>query len=261
MKIDKLTVGSLFSGIGGIDLGLERAGMEIRWQVEIDDYARRVLEKHWPDVKRYKDVKEITEKNKPEEVDLIAGGFPCQDISIAGKGKGIIEGERSSLWFEMLRIIRMVRPRFVLIENVSALTFRGLDTVLLGLAQSGYDAEWNLISAESIGARHFRKRIFIVAYMGNTFGEGLEGYGKFDRVKREIYTPEADIQLREAFERNRRGIWREDPAERDVPESRVGRMAYGVPHRVDRIRGLGNSVVPQVAEFIGKLIIDRTKGE
>ncbi len=100
--------GSLFAGIGGFDLGLERAGMECRWQVEIDDYATKVLEKHWPDVKRYRDIRDV---NDLEWVDLICGGFPCQDISYAGKGAGI-EGARSGLWSEYARIIRLVRPRF-----------------------------------------------------------------------------------------------------------------------------------------------------
>ena len=172
-----LTFGSLFAGIGGFDLGFERAGMKCKWQVEIDEYARRVLEKHWPDVPRYEDIKTITEL---PYVDVVCGGFPCQDISVAGKGKGIIEGKRSSLWFEMLRIIRLVGPKYVVVENVPALYQRGLDVVLKGLAESGYDAEWNCLRASDVGAPHRRERMFIIAYAN---GERCN-YGAPDRFRR-----------------------------------------------------------------------------
>ena len=117
-----LSFGSLFAGIGGVDLGFERAGMNCKWQVEIDDYATRILEKHWPNVRRYRDIRDV---RKLEYVDVIAGGFPCQDISNAGGRKGIT-GERSGLWKEYLRVICMVRPRYIIVENVAALTHRGL---------------------------------------------------------------------------------------------------------------------------------------
>src|SRR5688572_14262480 len=124
--------GSLFAGIGGIDLGLERAGMKCAWQVELDPFCRRVLAKHWPDVARYEDVREVGAHNL-EPVDLIAGGFPCQDISNAGKRAGI-DGERSGLWSEYARIVRELRPRYVLVENVTALLGRGIGRVLGDLA-------------------------------------------------------------------------------------------------------------------------------
>tara|TARA_R110002051_G_scaffold14406_1_gene46688 strand:- start:3045 stop:4253 length:1209 start_codon:yes stop_codon:yes gene_type:complete len=161
-----LTVGSLFAGIGGFDLGLQRAGMSVQWQVEIDTWAREVLAKHWPDATRYEDVREVGAHNLAP-VDVICGGFPCQDISNAGKRAGI-EGERSGLWSEYARIIRELRPRYVIVENVAALLTRGLDTVLGDLAESGYDAEWDIISAAAVGAPHLRERVWIVAYDANS---------------------------------------------------------------------------------------------
>jgi len=125
-----LRVLSLFSGIGGIDLGLERAGMRVVAQCEIEPFARAVLAKHWPDVRRYEDVRTLDGTEWRGTVDLVAGGFPCQDISTAGKGKGIEKGERSGLWREMRRIIGECRPRWVLAENVPALRTRGADIVL-----------------------------------------------------------------------------------------------------------------------------------
>jgi len=132
------------------------------WQVEIDPYCQEVLAKHWPEVKRYGDIKECGAANL-DPVDLICGGFPCQDISYAGKGAGI-EGKRSGLWKEFYRIICELRPRFVLVENVPALLGRGLDVVLGDLASCGYDAEWESLPAAAFGAPHRRDRIFVVAY-------------------------------------------------------------------------------------------------
>ncbi len=156
-----LTVGSLFSGIGGIDLGLERAGMQVVFQVEVDPYARSVLNKHWPSVPRFRDVRSVSAWNLPP-CDVLAGGFPCQDLSYAGKGAGIT-GARSGLWREFARLIRELRPRYVLVENVPALLGRGIDVVLGDLAACGYDAEWQCISAASVGAPHIRDRVWIVA--------------------------------------------------------------------------------------------------
>src|SRR6185436_6276502 len=166
-----MTVGSLFAGIGGFDLGFERAGFEIAWQVEIDPFCRAVLAKHWPDVRRYDDVRTVG----PElaRVDVIVGGFPCQDISFAGAGAGLA-GARSGLWDEFHRLIRTLRPRWVVVENVAALLQRGIDTVLGALARLGFDAEWSCLSACSLGAPHVRRRVFIVAH---THGEhGWAGF-------------------------------------------------------------------------------------
>ena len=157
-----LRYGSLFAGIGGLDLGLDRAGMKCAWQVEINPFCQKVLSKHWPEVPKYEDVREVGSHNLAP-VDLICGGFPCQDISYAGKGAGI-EGKRSGLWKEFFRVICKLRPRFVLVENVPALLSRGLGVVLGDLAMCGYDAEWSRLSACSLGAPHMRQRVFIVAY-------------------------------------------------------------------------------------------------
>jgi DNA (cytosine-5)-methyltransferase 1 len=156
-----MTVGSLFAGIGGFDLGFERAGYRVRWQVEINAYCRAVLRKHWPGVRRYGDVRRVGRHNL-EPVDVICGGFPCQDISIAGAGAGL-DGARSGLWREYARIIREVRPRYVVVENVPALLSRGLGTVLADLAACGYDAEWDCLPAAAVGAPHRRDRVWIVA--------------------------------------------------------------------------------------------------
>jgi DNA (cytosine-5)-methyltransferase 1 len=140
-----ITFGSLFAGIGGFDLGFERAGMSCKWQVEIDDYANRVLAKHWPDVARHRDIRSVGGHNL-SPVDIICGGFPCQDISYAGRGAGL-DGERSGLFFEAVRLVCELRPRVVVLENVAALLTRGLDRVLGTLAEIGYDAEWHCIPA------------------------------------------------------------------------------------------------------------------
>lgn len=155
--------GSLFSGIGGMDLGLERAGMECAWQVEIDEFCRKVLTKHWPNVPKFNDVRECGKHNL-EPVDLIAGGFPCQDISVGNQAGQGLEGERSGLWSEMFRIISELRPGFALVENVANLFNRGIERVLGNLAGIGYDAEWQVIPASAVGAPHTRSRVFIVAY-------------------------------------------------------------------------------------------------
>jgi DNA (cytosine-5)-methyltransferase 1 len=262
-----LTVGSLFAGIGGFDLGLERAGFEIAWQVEIDPYCQRVLAKHWPHVQRYGDIQSV-DWGTVEPVDVLCGGFPCQDISFAGKGAGLA-GERSGLWFEYAKAIEALTPRYVIIENVAALRSRGLDQVLGSLAALGYDAEWHCIPASAIGAPHRRDRVWIIAY---TASAGLEGarnvqstYGNektglFGCVGENVAdigclsargsTGSGETKGGRAFgELTGRGWWQSEPD--------VGRVAYGVPHRVDRLKGLGNAIVPQIAEMIGAWILLR----
>lgn len=230
--------GSLFAGIGGIDLGLERAGMRCAWQVEIDDYAIQVLTKHWPDVPKFRDVRRVGAHNLPP-VDLIAGGFPCQDISDAGKRIGIT-GERSGLWFEFARIVRELRPRYVLVENVAALLHRGIERVLGDLAACGYDAEWECIPAAAIGAPHIRDRVFILANTDQHNPNWRGGALQMGRLR--------NAQALARYRDTKRIEWATEPA--------VGRMAYGVSNRVDRLERLGNAVVPQVAEWIGRRIIE-----
>ena len=158
-----MKIGSLFSGIGGLERGVELAVADARvvWQAESDPFARAVLAKHWPEVHRYEDVREIDATTPPP--DLICGGFPCTDISVAGKGLGI-EGPQSGLWSEYARIVRALRPRLVFVENVAALAARGLDRVLGDLAALGYDAEWTVLRASDVGAPHRRARVFLLAY-------------------------------------------------------------------------------------------------
>lgn len=267
-----MTFGSLFSGIGGFDLGLERAGMECRYQVEIDPFARRVLEKHWPEVKRYEDITKLT-GDELERVDLICGGFPCQDISRIGKRAGI-DGDRSGLWFHFGRIIHDIRPRYVIVENVAGLLDGGIGRVLGDLAGLGFDAEWEVLPAAAFGSPQIRKRVFIVAYMR---GERLQGIlqtwaasmatrrssGKSSSlgslpVLRGMDVPDpfdSCLRLRVPTDRGMverplhgAGWWEIGPE--------VFRMANGVRNRMDRIKSLGNAVVPQVAEWIGRRIID-----
>ena len=229
-----LTVGSLFAGIGGFDLGLERAGMRVRWQCEIDPYCQRVLAKHWPAVTRYGDIREV-DWHAVEPVDLLCGGFPCQDISLAGKGAGLA-GERSGLWFEYAKAIEVLKPRYVLIENVSAIRSRGLDQVLGSLAALGYDAEWHVLSACEFGAPHTRERLFVLAYSA---GKRLERNRALAvRTREAIGTVCCEAVG---------GAWTE--------QSRPMGVAHGIPHRVDRLRGLGNAIVPQIAEMIGHAIL------
>src|SRR3990167_1966030 len=158
-----LTHGSLFAGIGGFDLGFERAGFKTLWQVECEPYWLKVLEKHWPNVKRYTDVRTFLDES-PERPDILSGGFPCQDISLAGKQRGIHVDTRSGLWFAMHRTISKLQPRYVVVENVAALLLNGMGIVLGQLSEIGYDAEWEVIPASSVGACHKRERVFLVAY-------------------------------------------------------------------------------------------------
>lgn len=156
---------SLFSGIGGLELGLEWAGMTTVGQCEFDRYCRKVLEKHWPGMPRWIDVREVTGENVKERcghVDLVCGGFPCQDISVAGKGVGL-SGERSGLYWEMWRVIKEVRPDWVLAENVPALRTRGADDVIASLEGLGYTVWPIVVGAWAVGAPHKRDRVWIVA--------------------------------------------------------------------------------------------------
>ena len=167
MTNKQITIGSLFSGIGGFELGLERAipNSKTIWQCEQNAFAQKVLKKHWPDVPIFDDIREL-KHGTIDIVDIIVGGFPCQGVSQAGKGKGIAGDSRSNLWFEMLRIIDIVQPRIAIIENVTAITQkgRGMDIVISSLAEIGYDVEWIDVRASDEGAPHKRERIFFVAY-------------------------------------------------------------------------------------------------
>ena len=284
-----LTVGSLFAGIGGFDLGLERAGMRSVWQSDVDPFCLAVLEKHWPDVLRVPDIRDVGADTVPD-VDVICGGFPCQDLSYAGAGAGIT-GARSGLWSEYARVIGELRPRYVVVENVSALLARGLGVVLGDLAALGYDAEWDCLPASAFGAPHRRDRIWLVAYpnsegepgrpvdaqqgprimVSDTQSAGLERVGLRGRPA----VNRADVADSSSERRGSLGPRKAqagadalgrhggEPAG-DNPwavEPDVGRVADGVPARVDRLRALGNSLVPQIAEWIGRRIVAHEEGQ
>jgi DNA (cytosine-5)-methyltransferase 1 len=301
------TFGSLFAGIGGIDLGLERAGWECRWQVEWDEFCQHVLAHHWPDVPRYGDITAV-DWTGVERVDLIAGGFPCQPFSLAGQRRG--KDDVRWLWPEFATAVRLLRPRHVLVENVPGLLagHGGMGDVLGDLARLGYDAEWDSVPAAAVGAPHLRYRVWIVAHAHDVGGLGLGGL--FDGFRpalgddadgrrgpaamadadgtglegRQLQPERADQRPAGAggladANRERQQAGR---AERGhgVPPSRseddrhptaggshgavgdwwltepdVGRVAHGVPGRVERLRALGNAVVPQVVEVIGRQLL------
>ena len=320
-----LTFGSLFAGIGGFDLGFERAGMECKWQVEIDPYCQKVLAKHWPHVRRHDDVRTFPPTDADEwRVDVICGGFPCQDISYAGKGAGLA-GERSGLFYEAIRIIRTLGPAIVVLENVSALLTRGIGDVLGTLASIGFDAEWHCIPAASVGAPHIRDRVFILGYSSCTASE--RGTGRFSKTEAGEYRtgklngcvpigpehasegggsglvadPSGFSERKSADETNSepiggqarnelsnrrqyvsnakrngfngtaiaRGTCTSEAKRRLLEfegrdwwavEPELGRVADGISNRMDRLKGIGNAVVPQIAEWIGRRIIANTKG-
>ena len=299
----------LFSGIGGFSLGLERTGgFETVAFCEIDKFCQKVLRKHWPHVRQYTDIKTLTAAQLNADgitVDAICGGFPCQDISLAGGGAGMGEGTRSGLWSEYARLIGELRPRYVIVENVSALLGRGLDRVLGDLAALGYDAEWHCIPAAAVGAPHRRDRIWIVAYPTVGGCEGLSyrhtkssdvspsgdvaysnglGYGwRRSETRREArivvkgggdngpmpmaHTHIAGLQIINETRDSRQTASRiiaggeleraysESGAKQWRVEPNVGRVAHGVPARVDRLKSLGNAVVPQIPELIGRAIL------
>ncbi len=231
----------LFSGIGGFSLGLERAGMQTVAFCEIDPFCWRVLAKHWPEVPCYDDVRTLTADRLETDritVDVICGGFPCQDISLAGIGAGI-NGERSGLWREYARLIGELRPRYVVVENVAALLIRGLDRVLGDLAALGYDAEWHCIPAAAVGAPHRRDRVWIIAHSDT-------GYGRADN---------ALFAGRHPF-----GIGDHSFSWSETWQARlqtISRMDDGLSDRLDApcSRSLGNAVVPQIPEMIGRAIM------
>ena len=283
-----IKIGSLFSGIGGFELGLERAIPDSKtiWQVEQDRYCQKVLKKHWPDAKIYNDVRDITAE-KVEPVDLICGGFPCQDISVAGKGEGL-DGKKSGLWWEMHRIIRSLRPRVVVLENVAAITIRGGLSVIGSLTEIGYVCEWSIISARERGASHLRERWFCVAYSSSerclerqglekkiqqTRHKGLQREeSKKSNLSESIYSTNNASHshgerckkrfrtgaIKEKNQHYKIDLVRESKTsnywKRHEAPSPICRVDDGIPNRVDRIRALGNAIVPQCSEYVGRLI-------
>jgi DNA (cytosine-5)-methyltransferase 1 len=255
-----LTVGSLFSGIGGLDFGLERAGMRVIWQSEIDPYACRVLANHWPNTPNLGDITRI-DWSTVERPDVICGGYPCQPFSYAGSRNG--EHDPRHLWPYFLDAIRALRPRYAVMENVPGHLSMGFGRVLGDLAESGYDAEWDCIPAAAVGAPHRRDRVFIVAgNLADADEIGRDGWTRESQddtgwpqpTHRSQWTIEPDVgRALDGF-----SAWLDGSNRISAPvlnwESGIGRIAAAVPHRVDRVRALGNAVVPQVAEHIGRMI-------
>jgi DNA (cytosine-5)-methyltransferase 1 len=288
----------LFAGIGGFTLGLERAGFETVAFCEIEPYAQKVLAKNWPGVPIYDDVRTITADRLATDrikVDVITGGFPCQDISVAGNQAGI-EGERSGLWTECARLIGELRPRYAIFENVTNLLNgeRGawFKRVLWDISSLGYDAEWHCIPASELGAHHHRDRVWIVCYPRKVLladarhgsGRNAQGFarGQDTQTERQSDTdttsrPSENVADTERFRQSRQGVhgrplsaaphknrqadWvinccKGNAAIWDA-EPDVGRVANGVPARSHRLKCLGNAVVPPIPELIGRAIMEK----
>ena len=242
----KFKIGSLFAGIGGFELGIERAipGAETIWQVEKNKYCQSILQKHWPNAKIYDDVRNIT-KHNVEPVDILIGGFPCQSISVAGKKEGLHNEEKSGLWYEMWRIISELRPRIVIMENVPNVLRLGGLHILGSLAEIGYDAEWTVISARQFGAPHRRKRWFCVAYPTKS---NIQKYtvdaGRLESEKR------FKCRTRQTPWIHETNYWK-----KRAPGSPFCNLADGIPDRVARLKALGNAIVPQCSQYIGECIV------
>jgi len=281
----------LFSGLGGFSLGLEATGgFETVAFCDIEKFSRKVLKKHWPNVKQYKDIKELTYEQIKEDtlapIDIVTGGYPCQPFSIAGSQRG--EKDTRHLWPDMFRIVKECKPTWVIGENVSGHIKLGLDTVLQDLESEGYSVRAFSISASSIGANHQRERVWIVAHsnLENTRQHGrriestwdTESIGSRASEETEWSSDSNKINgssagasiVGESSDTNSQGLQgrrseqqlRKDETERPTSwdswwesEPSVGRVANGIPHRVDRLKGLGNSLVPAIPFIIGQSIL------
>jgi len=243
-----LRVLDLFSGIGGFSLGLERTGgFETVAFCEIEPFPRRVLAKHWPEVPCYEDVRKLTGDILARDgiaVDVITGGFPCQDLSVAGKQRGMGEGTRSGLWSEIVRLIGELRPRYVIVENVAALLSgpsqkRGgwFGRVLGDLAECGYDAEWQCINPKDVGLKLSRPRVWVCAY------------------PKEKHVAQVVDQAGLSPEHRRMGAEHISRTGWSVDQRRMGRGIDGLPDETYRFECLGNAVVPQIPELIGRAIL------
>ena len=289
MKLQHL---DLFSGIGGFSLGLEATGgFETKAFCDIEKYPRQVLQKHWPHVKQYEDIKELNyERLKADgidSIDIITGGYPCQPFSIAGRQKG--EQDPRHLWPEYFRLVKELRPTWVIGENVSGHIKLGLDTVIEDLESEDYSVRPFSISASSIGANHQRERIWILAHSRRSQWPRAEFRGENEnetrqenanQFERSSSTSEVDVantnderlqrqwqsrnqftprfnSSRESSEEGQRtvgqGWWESEP--------NMGRVAHGIPKRVDRLKSLGNSLVPQIPYYIGKTILEVMNGK
>jgi len=247
--MSKMKVLDLFSGIGAFSLGLERTGgFKTTAFCEIEPFCRQILTKHWPTVRCFEDVKTLRGSDVGP-VDVICGGFPCQDISIAGRGLGLAGG-RSGLWFDFARLIGELQPRFALIENSPKLRSRGLEEVLRSLDALGYDAEWHCIPAAHVGAPHRRDRVWVLAHrQEDAFGS----YADSLRLYPSNLHVDRDVELRDEQER----IF--GPVARWSAEPDLQRVVDGPTSKLDiaRLRAIGNAVVPQIPEMLGRALLAR----
>ena len=269
-----------FAGIGGFSYAAEKlvGGFETTQFIEINPYCQKILNKHWSHVPIHDDITTFTAKSG--EFDIITGGFPCQDISVAGLQKGITKETRSGLFYELIRVIRMVRPKYVVLENVAAILNRGLDIVLRELSEAGYDAEWAVISASSLGACHQRSRWWLVAYPNSVRwggrssercstqerqllqrkSKGRKMGSETERCSINTSNPNSErLQgLRGEYElqescKERTFTWRNSGITLNPnwkgykSKPTLCRGDDGLSHRVDRLKALGNSIVPAVA--------------
>lgn len=261
-----MNVGSLFSGIGGFDLGLERAGMRVEWQVENNEFCREVLKKHWPKVPCHYDITTIDWRDIPR-VNVVCGGFPCQPFSLAGKQRG--KADDRYLWPEVVRCLDTLRPTWFLGENVPGLINLALDQVCTDLESLGYTVWPVCVPACAVDAPHQRQRVWIMAHTECTGSQGHRGERGLGEGGEEIEAGRggnvADaLRLRELQSQGiKQDQWGRScdessevfPGEWE-PEPELGRVAHGVPRRVDRLRGLGNAVVPQIVEAFGRMILE-----
>ena len=280
-----------FAGIGGFSYAATKlvGGYRTTQFIEIDPFCQKILKKHFPFTPIHDDIRTFTAI--PGQYDVICGGFPCQSISVAGNRAGITEKSRSGIFYELMRVIRMVRPRFVVLENVAAILNNGLDIVLGELSQAGYDAEWSVISASSLGACHRRSRWWCVAYTNdygsstssisglndqanndssqrtNQVGESARSVEPSDSGVIQSFTKSTDSNSkrlqRQMFSKMEREIWAKSITRRLNPDWRsyvskpiLRRGDDGLSYRVDRTKALGNSVVPQVAAIPLKRVHD-----
>ncbi len=265
----EIRVGSLFSGIGGMEIGLSKSIPNIRpmWFCEQDKFAQSILSKHWASVPIYDDVRNINKSNV-ESIDILTGGFPCQDISIQGNKKGVNHGKKSGLWWEMLRIIGDLRPRIVIMENVANILRLGGTDVVGSLAKIGYSVEWEIVSARQFGAPHLRKRWFGVAYPTDADRAII---GKRTEIPVEMATGrriEHGVGFRcqglSTFWNNKRP----SDFKKIGFESSICRMDDGISPELDkteqrkfkkihneRLKTLGNAIVPACSEYVGRCIV------
>lgn len=254
----------MFTGIAGIDRGLEAQGWECAFQIENDPFCRAVLKHYYSHIHRHRDIKEVDGRSLPR-VDVLAGGFPCQDVSLANPGGFGIVGKRSGLWKHFARLIGDIRPRYVIVENVPGLLTNGLDTVLGDLSLLGYDAEWETFPASLVGAAHPRWRVWIVAYPN---GERREERAVPCR-RRKALSDFAGNGLRNGADSRSGTLRSTEPVFAQLPpverfggweaEPPVGRVVHGLPNRVSGLRALGNAVVPKAAEFVAWSIDERER--